>query len=341
MYIQEADQVALVKQQQDLMLTKDAIVKYLGTKIESCSNNLKGICKNISYHPFVNAVNDCYDMHRPLVLSPDMFWLLITQGFAAHLELHAEDMREQFVDHEGQKEIVVRRDDFIKGIQNPWDNTFTEFSEYIKNDIGQENHENIVVGFSTTGEVEKAANEVVLMDAMKDYYRYTCVTRCGIPSVELEGEISDWVKLRDKAEDLGKAYKLQWWTDYVHPQLDRIVNNVSGKDDPGLWTNFFKTDFGSGGPFINGWINVLFPYLSVYDRTQSKRVNIKNPHINNHEDSRLTSSNFSSGLSTVPFLWKYYKSKFNMEFIVGFVGVAQVGNSNRPEIGWAVREAQQ
>ena len=97
-------------------------------------------------------------------------------------------MRNHFVSHEGKKKIVVRRDDFFKGsLENPWEIVFDEFSTHIRREIGKTNHELIVSQFSTTGVIEKAVNEVVLMDSMKAYFKYIVYTRCGIPEVRLEG----------------------------------------------------------------------------------------------------------------------------------------------------------
>jgi hypothetical protein len=47
------------------------------------------------------------------------------------------------------------------------------------------------------------------------------------------------------------------------------------------------------------------------------------------------------GLSKAPFRWDYLDQSFNMEFLGGFVGVAQDQETLtlRPEIGWAVRES--
>jgi hypothetical protein len=50
---------------------------------------------------------------------------------------------------------------------------------------------------------------------------------------------------------------------------------------------------------------------------------------------------FPRGLSKAPFRWDYLDRSFDMEFLGGFVGVAQDQETLtlRPEIGWAVREA--
>ena len=71
------------------------------------------------------------------------------------------------VQHQGKAKIVVRRDDFVKGGTNPWPEAFEAFSLGILEHVGAETHRKFVAKFSTTGPVEKAANEIVLMDSMK------------------------------------------------------------------------------------------------------------------------------------------------------------------------------
>src|SRR6476619_3914205 len=44
-------------------------------------------------HAFVAAVHAAFNDHRPLILSPDHFWLLISQGFAIHVRENAETLR--------------------------------------------------------------------------------------------------------------------------------------------------------------------------------------------------------------------------------------------------------
>jgi hypothetical protein len=49
-----------------------------------------------------------------------------------------------------------------------------------------------------------------------------------------------------------------------------------------------------------------------------------------------------SGLSKAPFRWEHLERSFDMELLGGFVGVSQDRETLavRPEIGWAVREAE-
>src|ERR1035438_4269912 len=39
----------------------------------------------VSYNGFLQAIQYSFNDHRPIVISPDMIWLLICQGFSIHL----------------------------------------------------------------------------------------------------------------------------------------------------------------------------------------------------------------------------------------------------------------
>ena len=91
--------------------------------------------------------------------------MCIAQGLAHHINTNAKKLRRKFVEHKGKKEIVVRRDDFVKASpENPWPEVFDEFSEQIRKHIGEKTHDLLTPEYSTTGSAEKAAAQVVLMD---------------------------------------------------------------------------------------------------------------------------------------------------------------------------------
>jgi hypothetical protein len=209
---------------------KSAIENLLCSPVEACSGG-DGKVIPVNCHAFMVALHAAYFDHRPFVLSPDMIWLLIAQGFANHVTVHAEELRSHFVDHDGKKELRVKRNDFVKGsIENPWENVFDEFSSHIRDEIGVANHNLIVGEFSTTSSIEKAANEIVLMDSVKAYFEVVLETRCGIPEIRLEGTTEDWKKLAEKTWNLGVAFDLQWWTDRMLPTLETIAAHANGRE---------------------------------------------------------------------------------------------------------------
>ena len=64
-------------------------------------------------HPFVEAVDFAYSHHVPLIITPDIIFYLISSATAVHINQNAEKLRDVFVNHEGKKEIEIRRDDFV------------------------------------------------------------------------------------------------------------------------------------------------------------------------------------------------------------------------------------
>lgn len=330
-------------------------------KVEACSDyNSKLVMSQ--YHPFVATVHAAFSDHRPLILSPDMFWLLIAHGLARHVNANSERMRCQFVQYDRKEQLIVHRDEFVKGsLESPWNEVFEEFSTQIKKHIGEENHSNIVASFSTTGAVEKAANEIVLMGTSKSYFEYEVRTLCGIPEVRLEGTVEDWNELPKRAEAIGSRYGMAWWTNRICPTLERIAQNSDGADDPELWKNIYKIENMSGGPYISGWLVDFFPYLQTTgfvrkidnklvddwqeifanrDDFHEKKLEKLNWLFFGERDRGITTDSLPGSLCIAPFKWAYLGHQYEMQFVAGFIGFTQCAEdfAVRPKIGWAVCE---
>jgi hypothetical protein len=335
--------------------------------VEACARYHGRLVGRVAYHPFVAAVHHAFMDHRPLRLSPDLIWLVICQGVANHINAHAEDLRPRLVPHRGQVTLAVRRNNFVKGSpENPWPEVFCEFSEQIRGHVGPA-IDRFLPGFTTTGPVERAAAEIVLLEAMRSYFAYEFRTDCGIPAVTLEGTPEDWRAVAERARsfaDLG----LGWWITPLEPVLDQFARASEGDVDRPFWRSLYKLHDVSGGPTVTGWVPTLFPYLKD---SRTGRATRRNPWLTEesqriqyedigfddideddigdnersgepwYEPDGPTIEDFPGGLSKAPFRWHYLDKTFDMEFIGGFVGVAQDTETLalRPEIGWAVREA--
>jgi hypothetical protein len=323
--------------------------------VEACSRYYGRLLGSVEYHPVVAAVHRAFMDHRPLCLSPDTIWLMIIQGVANHVNANAEELRPRIVSHQGKVTIEVRRDDFVKGSpENPWSEVFHEFSEQIGDHVGPK-LPLFVPNFSTTGPVERAAAEVVLLDAMRSYFEYEAYSGCGIPSITLEGTHDDWKALALRAQPF-RDFGLGLWLDVLAPILNQFAQAAQGDVDPAFWRSLYKLNSQSGGPVITGWITAFFPYLKDY-RTRQATVRSQILSENQRDDleemlypagkpetgwaTGPTTERLPSGLSKAPFRWLYHDRSIDMEFLGGFVGVAQDQETLtlRPEIGWVVREA--
>ncbi|HEY2585505.1 MAG TPA: DUF4419 domain-containing protein, partial [Tepidisphaeraceae bacterium] len=166
---------------------RTAVETLVGGPIESCPSRLHTTLVPAEYHAFVHAVHLAFHGHHRLAISPDHIWLLICQGFAAHVNANAERLRHKLVSFEGKQRIDVVREDFVKGaMENPWEEVFPEFVEKLRDYLG-DTADLLTPRFSTTGTVEVAACQITLMDAVKAYFEYGFYSGCGIPGVTLEG----------------------------------------------------------------------------------------------------------------------------------------------------------
>jgi hypothetical protein len=325
------------------------ITQLTGVKPEAFGDNGTNqlVLANPRINGFISTVCLAFDNHLDLVLTPDDIWLAIVQGFALHVNANAEELRGLFVGHDGKKEIRVRRDDFIKGSsRNDWTGVFKEFSDGVAACIGSDKQALLVADFSTTGIIERAASEIALLDVTQAYFDYTLVTRCGIPHITLTGTKEDWQQLKEKARALAFANCSEWVASLVLV-LQHFVDAFEDQVDLPFWNGFFKLNNGSGGPYVNGWINVFFPHL------------LSNPDLGAVRNSKHTRPNpyavyptvvkshggggnigqYPKGFSRVPFIWEHLVSIIPMEFLSGFLGARPIGTQAvQPVIGWGISQ---
>jgi hypothetical protein len=320
--------------------THEAIALLASDRVESCCDYTAACVAQVRAHPLISAVHLAFSEHRPLVLSPDMIWITILQGLAQHVANHAEQLRPRRVRHQGKLTVEVRRPDFVAGSpENPWPEVFSAFSDTIRPHISADLHAALTADFSTTGPVEKAVSDVVLLDVFQPYFAFALYCVCGIPAVTLEGTVEDWRRLRIKVETLAR-FDLEWWLQHLRPICDQFEWAAAGEPDRWHWQNIYKLHDAYGGKEINGWMAKLFPYLKNHHTGQYTE---RNPMLED-EQARLFfstwSNSFPSGLSQVPFTWHGPKdTRRAMQFLAGHVGITQDEQTLalRPKLGWAVR----
>jgi hypothetical protein len=326
----------------------EAITTFLGGPVESCSRYHGKLVSGVRSHPLIGALHGAFNDHRPLCLSPDVIWLTLAQGFAHHVNAHAEQLRPLLVAHQGKLTLIVVRNDFVKGSpENPWAEVFGEFSSQIRSHIGNDTHAMLVADFSTTGPVERAASEVVLMDAVQQFFDFEVHTFCGIPSITLEGTAADWRSVAERAERFA-GFGLEWWVEGLRPVLAEFVSAAEGDPDRAFWESIYKWQGpeGSGSPHVSGWVRNLFPYLSnprakyAWPPGRSTEPPLhRNPWLGEMSNGGPGRDDFPATPGVTPFRWRYFHLVYEMEFVGGLIGVSQDAETLclRPEIGWAVR----
>lgn len=310
------------------MASKD-VFKYMNADIEKSSLLVDSL---VTYgeHPFLTGILTAYKEHRPFVLSPDIVWLLISQGFARHISNNAEEFRYDIVNFKNKKTLTVVANNIELG--NPysrWEDVFPQFTSQISDYTGKELVDILTANFTTTTPTARIVSEITVMETVKAYFDYkVLLVGCGIPRITIEGTVEDWEKVLEKTQYISK-YKLEWWTSELEPILHQIIKAKKGKFKRAFWMNMVKahTKKKYGAPTtIDGWIVKFFPYTKEGKKTGLKPIS--------------SISNLASELVKVPFILQdVAKGKsYKMEFWAGFVGLTQnkTDFTLKPEIGWAV-----
>jgi len=213
----------------------------------------------------LTTIDTAFNQHRPLSLSPDDLLLPLIQSASIFIDEKLSKKTPILNITPGKEKVnlVVRRDDFALGRDNPWQEIFTTFGEMIKQDIGEENYKMLRGEFSTTGVHQAAAYDVSLMSACKSHYNYHNMFMCGIPEIQLVGTEQDWISFKEKALKIAEFMEIPGWKDALGKHIDQIIKSRSdpSKENIAFWCNLYRRGHHSGGEHINGWINLFFPYV--------------------------------------------------------------------------------
>jgi hypothetical protein len=245
-----------------------------------------------SENGFVNAAINGYNHHHHLILRPEDVWFAILSQFNLFMKLNAELVRSFFVAHQGQKELEV----FDTGTRGAYD--FSKVAEKMtgeieKNLVDPSFGEWVMPNFTTTTDTDRTVAGILLMGALQNYFSYKMTLLCGLPSVTLLGDKSDWDALLRRIELIPKfGPETAQWYRLLKPVLTRFVGTFDSPESPetkDFWQNIVHYSSGGSGPsYLSGWITAfcfwdedgrsLFPschaygYCTVLDDVQYHQV---------------------------------------------------------------------
>ena len=300
--------------------------------------------RNACFEGFLTA----YDNHYSLVLSPDMIWLLISQGISTHINMddNAEKLRERMVDFDGQKELIVVLGRDVLEYEEDWNWIIQAFSDSIDRNMKSQFSDLMVCNFSTTGTLERITSQIGMMESVRKYFKYTMLLRgCGIPDVTLLGTPDDWKDIRSRIKRLDDL-DLGWWREMLEPVLDEFVNASEGKVNKEFWLDMVNK-YAEAGPGVrgcgavvdlpaqyNGWFTVFFPFSEEKDNSYSSSTHvIRTPKTVSH-NTMVCSEIKKADV-------KYIKLDeiLNLELWAGFIGMEMDWESRtlKPAMSWMVR----
>ncbi len=293
--------------------------------------------------PFFTGVVKAFADHRPICLTPDVIWMLISQAFSHEVNSDPERFRDKFVDFDGKVDLVVQTEKRLYDPEFDWTATIDGFAQKIDESTKNNVAKLLTADFSTTGTVERMASEIVLMETTKAFFEFIIeYLSCGIPSVTLNGTVQDWQSILDKTARLQEMGAGDWTSDLI-PVLEQFVQAAGGNPDQAFWQDIVMKNTpmrlsGDGcsrekPTNLDGWFLKLMPFDKDGNRTPAKVP--------------LTFADFPIQMSSVPV--KYIErdpggnvlSTVNLKLsggIVGYTADVQTGCVSFP-LGWTVRKS--
>ena len=288
----------------------------------------------------IEAYRIAYLHHFPIVINPNIFWLMILQGFSKHMEIkdNSERNRNKFVNFEEKENIVIKTDlDLFRASDDQWqlmiDNLLKETLKKIN--INEEILNVLKEKFSTSTREEEIAINVTFLSIFKKYFKYSMDGTCGISKITIEGTIEDWNLLLNKIKEIGNLdVEITFWTNEIKKIVQKIIDTILTRR-PDI--DFFKkivqnTDRSKEcqSDLINGWIIKFIPY----------DINNNKCDFNSPEFNGLTINQIPSQIVILPFNLIYISKKYELEIYSGFFGVTQDEKTYeiKPVIGYAIVE---
>ena len=265
---------------------------------------LQGMFQNA----LVSAVHTAWVGNYPLVLTPDVIWTAIQQGYAKNGSFTGPD-KTSVPDTNTATDPVstitsstqslrIQVGSNALGTDNYWHDVFQGFSKKII----EADPSTCTPSFSTSGPQERAVAHLSLMNACG--YGYVYEPTYGIPTITVTGTKEDWTLLCDNALTLAsKCTNAQDWSKALKPVLDQFISAASGEFDQKFWRSIYHC-FGvkyKGTPAFglraggeesaesSGWIFALLPFsVSVtgdypgnYNTNVSKYLKQIKDHVQN------------------------------------------------------------
>jgi hypothetical protein len=205
---------------------------------------------------FIHGSIDAWAQHQHLVLKPEEVWFQILTQMNFYMKNNAESLRHLFVSHAEREEIEI--------VGFDWESILLRFKDEIQARVKTDwLLDWIMPDFSTTVKSDIMTANVLMMGLLQEYFEYSGMMICGLPSVTLLGEKSDWEKLLVKLDhlaDFGRepsAYSQQ-----LRPILSRFVQTFEKPHDHNIrafWNNIIHADptegfCGMPPYYLSGWL---------------------------------------------------------------------------------------
>ena len=308
--------------------------RHVGNKIPILGSKDSKVREGAGDFGFFTAVYECYNNHWALRTIPDDWWFTVIRTVALAIDENARDprVRKFFVNHDGKKELRVNVPPGTIPHNVDYSSFFNQMANLIRENTNVKGYvDTIRSDFSTSTEVHKIISEITVMSSTQEFFDFTGGTFCGIPHVEMHGELKDWQNLKAKVfklkqilADIEQYIGLTGYFDNVGDICDNLIETYTGSSlntTSDWWSRIFSQEiqYGSGGgTSYNGWFI-------------EKLLNLRGV---------MSFGAVPSGLVTVPMKLKELSHEENSTLVAGIAGINIDESGNIPIVqakhGWAL-----
>ena len=301
----------------------------------SFDSNLKAAVQP-SANGFVHGAIWAYDNHHHLHIRPEDIWFAIISQLSFYINCHAEELRELFIAHKGKKELVVT---FPTGTRYTVD--FGVFADEMsrlveENVVDPTLRQWVMPAFTTTTRQDNVIASILLMGVTQKYFDFKCHMSCGLPSVTLLGEKTDWELIYhrlDKLETFG--VEPSQFCSLLRPVLSRFVKSFdepASEDTISFWQRIAHYQSGGSGPsYYSGWITAFCFWNQdgkALHRIPSRYRDGETLRLDGVAYHRIESDEVPPGYSSVPVTVDDNGDLFDAMMVAGSVGISYASSGD-------------
>jgi hypothetical protein len=296
---------------------------------------------------FLNLIHTGYMRHLGIKITPDDLWLVILCNLARHVNDKSDYYKEYLADKDnldGNTSIIIETETLDLNNTEFMNSIFEELIVQINAKTKSNILGKLVCDFSTSTPITILTSQVSTAYMVEKFFSMRMSVSCGIPYIDVMGEIEDWVKINKKLDIFNKIAHNDIKI-YI-AKCTSVVNNFIKLNvfnyDTKFWEKFYYQErCGSGSIEYSGWIlgcinKEIDSYWTPYDEDPTRIKYEFNIIDNSNKDINDTSTDIPITIDIGPVgpVYKVYEDSNSDSSWVGLELKYDYFFDKTKPIGW-------